>query len=134
MSRNLLLAAAVTSGLLVGSAAIATPVQAHTLDCSGYEYVESTEVSAGSSSTPWSHFVAYHLGNIEICLDGSDGAELGLTLQQIVGGEPETVAISQQNGPDKKLSFYSMEPAVYRVKILGRTGGSYTVGLTLPAA
>ncbi|MDO0929531.1 hypothetical protein QQY24_30605 [Streptomyces sp. TG1A-8] len=131
MKKHPFIAMAMTAGLFAGSAALAQPAAASASDCSGYENVRTLPARAGQTEVPFQYLIALKPGPIEVCLDGPDGTDYGLVLDQMVSGGTKTVATATGGGADKTLS-YTGPISAYQVKILADTAGTYTVGVNLP--
>ncbi|MDQ1034610.1 hypothetical protein QFZ75_001026 [Streptomyces sp. V3I8] len=131
MRKNRMSAVVIAAGLIVGTAAIAQPAVAATPDCSGYEYVATLHVNEGKTSIPWQYVVSLEQGTVEVCLDGPDGSDYGLTLQRFVPGGTQTVATAAAGTSDKTLS-YEGPISGYRIQVSADIAGSYTVGVNVP--
>jgi hypothetical protein len=103
--------------------------------CDGYANATTRTVTEGGTTSPWSYLWAPAPGTYTFCLDGPDGTELDLVLQQQPEPNGPWVTIAQTNnpGPDETLTYTdtAFPNTLYHIAVQSTRGsGTYTIGFT----
>ncbi|GLY19538.1 hypothetical protein Kisp01_65520 [Kineosporia sp. NBRC 101677] len=126
-----LASATVLASLALGTAG-ASPASAAS-GCGGYSNSTTGTVYPGGNASPWSYLWSPTPGTYTFCLDGPDGTNLDLVLEQQPdpSGPWVTVASATSPGPDETLTFTdtAFPNTIYHVSVRAvRGSGQYTLG------
>lgn len=140
MKRNVVVFAASVSLATAGLVGAGTaPASAAGLDCTGYEMELHGTLTQGQSRVEpnGTYYWFFNPGTQHICLDGPDGTDFNLELQQFAP-DPTTGWYDWQprasaNSVGDDTLDYASAPGTFSVIVTASQGsGPYTLGITRP--
>ena len=101
--------------------------------CDSYPNATTSTVPPGGNTSPWSYLWSPTPGTYTFCLEGPDGTNLDLILQQQPdpNGPWVTVATAESPGPDETLTYTdtAFPNTIYHISVQAVQGsGQYTIG------